>query len=690
MAGMTMTMEMSPDVSITKTEVFDADMASWILKNVPLGKDDKMAQTRYYRKGANGNHVVVTYKLGKDVRHEFLGRFCAVKGVGLQALPRQVRNALAAKYYWDLDMENAQPTLLAQYCDKNGIVCSAVKKYVEQREALLTEVADALQTDRDDAKQRIVALFYGASADGMPAFFQDELMPELRRIMKIVYDMNHASLKFLNGKDNRAGKALAYILQTEERACMMALDRAVGRNGRILDVIIHDGGLVRKLPNEMSFPEELLHKLEERITHETGYKVHLKVKPLTYSIEKPEEHDEYSVMKREFEETHFKLMNPLAYVRIHNKTIQVLTTAELREMYLWKEVGDSSFIDMWRYDETIRCYECLGFYPKCEAPAGVFNIFNGFPLEARKGDVSAVHEVLNLVAGENEQMADYIEKWCAWIVQKPYLKTGTCLVVEGEEGVGKDTFFDFVGELLGSEYFFNTSRPEADVFDKFNGHIKRTLLMKFEEAKYATNKANSDDLKSLITCDKMAFQDKGMKSMMLNCYFNLVMTTNHEVPVVLSDTNRRFCLIQASSAKRGNFEFWNRIHAELKKTETKQAYLHHLLSIDLTDFNPRSFPISSYHEEVKQSFIPYHASYFQEMVEEGAGAESVTMMAKSILEQVNRKTTFQIHAQKFGREMKLYPESVITKTHTERGASYRIRLEPMREFLKMKKWWFEL
>jgi hypothetical protein len=90
------------------------------------------------------------------------------------------------------------------------------------------------------------------------------------------------------------------------------------------------------------------------------------------------------------------------------------------------------------------------------------------------------------------------------------------------------------------------------------------------------------------------------------------MTTNNDVPVFIEDSDRRFVLIEASSEKKGDHDFWNRIHSELAKPAVQSAYHHYLLNLDLSDFDPaRDRPITEYYKDTKQSFVPYHARFFQ-------------------------------------------------------------------------------
>ena len=283
---------LSADISYTKTEIFDCEFGRQLLNNKDIPKEDRDKLRRFIKGSEKGNKHTTTYKLGKDCKHEFLGRLIALKGESLQALPKDIRNAISNQYYHDIDMVNAQPTILYQYCEKQGWKCDAIKKYVSQREELLNEICDTLNVQRWEAKDRIIALFFGnMCVNDLPSFFSDELLPELRRVMENNYKINIDKLKFLAKQPNRVGKGLAYILQTEERNCLLAMDRSLSKNKRNLDIYMHDGGLVLKKENETSLPKDLLEKIEQDVLKETGYKIQLLVKPMKTSFEKEETDD---------------------------------------------------------------------------------------------------------------------------------------------------------------------------------------------------------------------------------------------------------------------------------------------------------------------------------------------------------------------------------------------------------------
>jgi len=280
-----------PDVSITKTEVFDVDFARWLteLKDGEITKDERTAIRRILKGRFDGNKHTATYKLGKDLKHADTGRFIAVRGDGLQGLSRDCRAALAQRYYWDVDMRNAQPTLLQQYAEKRGWVCSALRRYNENREDYITELMEVLNIERWEAKQRVTALCFGGSAVGLTQFFVSELYPELRKLTENIYKENQQKHAWVTRRPHPYGSMIAFVLQTEERKVLLAMDYAFARMGRSLDVYIHDGGLVRKKDGEQRMPEDALRRVEREVETETGYKISLAVKEMKTTFERDED-----------------------------------------------------------------------------------------------------------------------------------------------------------------------------------------------------------------------------------------------------------------------------------------------------------------------------------------------------------------------------------------------------------------
>lgn len=284
MATTTMTQLAGPDVCVLKTEVFDIDFAQWIVENKDISKTERDAVRRLLGKRVKGNHHDTTYRLGKDIKHEDLGRFIAMRATGLQCLSRECRGALAQKYYWDVDIRNAQPTLLQQYAEKRGWKCEKLTHYNQNRDDYIAEMMEELQIDRDEAKDKVNRVMFGGGSAGLTSFFVAELQPEISMLMRNIFNENKDAYPTIAKRSFPASSIMSLILQSEERKCLMAMDMSLAHQERSLDVLIHDGGLVRKKEGEVRMPDDILRRVERDIKDETGYIVSLAVKPLVTSF----------------------------------------------------------------------------------------------------------------------------------------------------------------------------------------------------------------------------------------------------------------------------------------------------------------------------------------------------------------------------------------------------------------------
>ena len=691
---------------VSKIEVFDADFARELRANPDVPKEERDKLRRYLKRCENIHHVKVDYKLGKSMRsqHLNLGRLCATDGVGLQCFSRDVRSALAGRYYWDVDVVNAQPTLIVQYCEREGWECGALKRYVETREEVLEDMERDLGIQRWEAKERIISILFGASAEGLTPFLTRDLQPEVRRILTNVWAKNADTLKWLKSQPNHMGRGMAFLFQTEERKVLLAMDKAFGKRGRSLDVLIHDGGLVRKREGETELPRSLLREVEADVKAETGYSVRLAVKSLETTIEREgDDQHEYAERKRAWEMegwkglTFFKLRSPPCFIGLGKDTMEQYSRQDLLQNEENNILADGTpFVKKWLTDPEMKEYNKVDFFPKQDAPAGCYNLWKGFAMEPVAGNHEPFQRVLWYISGKDKKVFDYVENWLALIIQKPWMKTLVALIFYGEEGVGKDTFWDAIGVILGREHFYNTKDPENNVFAKFNSAVARKILIKFEEANFQTNKENADKLKSIITCKEDNIEKKGKDVITLNSYTNVVMTTNRDIPVVLSETDRRYVLIQSSSDVRNNAEFWyplvNHEDGLLRNPAVLSAYHHYLLHKDISNFSPqRDRPITDFYRDVKQTFLPYHTRFFQRQLELDPEREETLEWTSHALFRAMKESApaeLKLNETRFGRDMRVYVDAgVILKTKGRMGNVYTCSPTRLREWMVARDWW---
>jgi hypothetical protein len=711
-----------------RREVYDLDFATdlkEVLKQLAVNARDSTEREKwkkqsvllalYSKKTENINEVITRYGLGKRMKHEEknIGRLVAEGGVGLQTFCRDVRNALGGHYYHDLDIVNALPTILSQMCAKRGWLCDHLNRYIESREEVISDVMDLLRREgsvreedlRSVAKERVIAIYTGGSADGLTPFVR-QMAEEAFRIRGNILNAYGDELKWIPKTIvNRAGKAVSWVYQTEERKCLMAIARALEARGRRMDVFIHDGGLVRKREGEAEFPKAMLREIEEDVFRETGYRVALAVKPMTTSLERTGGTDnEYAERKRQFEETgwkgaiYFKIRHPAVFGSVlldKDNEYAPLVKSDLIQNEEDNLLGDGEpFIKRWLADPSKKEYLRVDFAPKVNLPDNVFNLFKGFanvPMEG--GDLSSFYEILNIIGNHDAGVVEWLVKWCGHIIQKPSQKTNVCIVVQGKQGVGKDTFFDaVVGGILGKSHYFSTTSPENNVFAKFNSAIENRIVVKFEEANFHTNNANKEKLKGLITGDDIPIEHKGMKTYTIKNVVNVVMTTNNQVPVVLEDEERRMVLLKASEERRNDLQYFGQLRQRM--AENLSAFHPYLLNLDLTGFDPReNRPLTEFYNDTRQCFIPYHARWLQrQIILNDGGGDSFRWSAHTLYTNMKENSPFALTETTFGRDMRdnYVDTGVIQKHRVGAGNEYRVEDIPrLREFLEQKGWWVD-
>lgn len=703
----------SPDVAIAKTEKFDVNTIKHIFEHDGVGADTKKLLRAYVKKAYNGNRIDVVYQHGKKSRLDEAGRLYPKCGLGLASMWKDVRNALAAKYYHDVDIVNSQPTLANNIAEKEGLKHEYLQDYINNREERLAELGE----DRDENKRRVLAMFYGSKNTDALSPFWVKCYEDIQRVMKFVY-MNADETDRKRAKkekpNNAEGSTCAIIMQREEEKVLMALDKSLAEQERCLAVLIHDGGLVERLADELLFPSEILQQCEVRIKELTGYEIRLAVKPMVSTLVFPEPKeivDDYPELKKEFELTHFKIMTPYHFRQVLSKTQQQLSSGDLKDMYTNKTTSDGKkFIPRWLEDPTIKTYEALGYYPNpALCPDNIFNTFVPFavtniPTNTEPVSIEIIKHQMQVLVNFDEAHFEYFRNWLSLLFQRPEVKPCVAIWFNGSQGTGKDTFIDFIGnKLLGADSYFNSTDAQNDFFGSFNGQCASKKLIKLEETSASVLIRNKELLKTKITQPTGNYNQKNEKMITLPSCEAVLGSCNEAVPFLMEDTDRRFVLFTPSSKyirnsnpliQEKNDEYWKQLHADYNNPKMQRAFYDYLMSVDLTGFNVLDKPTTVTSDFVRLSSRPNTAKYMQWRIQTLEEGENTTISARDLLQEFNNWNKEQgyhtISDTKFGVEMKDYVDGdAIVKTRLTKGMRYDINWAEVQSILHKKKWWNE-
>lgn len=595
-----------------------------ILENLPDNRKKKIKEQQktfdpliHLKKICKDKSEIIhtTYNFSKSLKT--YGRLFA-QNTSLQGLPREIRNALAFGRYYDIDMKNAHPSLLSQYCNFNGIRCEIVDEYVRDRDAILKKICEENHMDRCDAKNVVLSILNGGKCDNITGDFIDRFKNEIKLIHKQICFLNPEEMKKVKSRKeyNQEGSMVNIILCKLEHFILMNAVSYMKSLGFNVDVLVFDGFMVRKEDIEVN--ETILKDLQQYIIEKTKYDITFEEKSLNHLIDlskyvEPlmEEQPEvtYYKDKENFEKNHMKITHSLMYITIlEDGSMDYQTEEKIVGSYkhLKSTILDDkgkvqkvSFIKTWINDEHIRLYRRMVFSP----PPIVYdnkdyNTWREFEQEKitlpTNFDVNTNEYVLkykqfiyNLFDGV-EDYINFYDAWCANIIQNPAKRSCICLVLYSLfEGVGKNMSTRTLELCVGENYTFYISDVANQLFGKHSSAELNRLLIVLNEVKGKDTYSNTDLFKTRITDTKREIELKGKDAFQTNNYCSYILNTNNINAVNAGDKDRRFCVIPCVNKKIDDKKYFDDYERTINNNpEAIRCIYQYLKTFDIDKYVP--------------------------------------------------------------------------------------------------------
>ena len=230
------------------------------------------------------------------------------------------------------------------------------------------------------------------------------------------------------------------------------------------------------------------------------------------------------------------------------KDIQLSTCEDFRQMYANRQVLDEDgklkpLGKWWIEHPNRRTYEGgIVFDPRGKVEDNEFNMWRGLGVEPKKGDWSLMKtHIEEIICDGNKEHSEYLLKWMAHAVQRPWEQAEVSVVLRGSKGTGKGKgFAETFAELFGRHKFHVANAKHLT--GNFNGYQQETILLFADEAIWAGDKGAEGVLKMLITADEIPIERKGVDVIMAKNHLHLILASNHDwiVPASSPDEERRF------------------------------------------------------------------------------------------------------------------------------------------------------
>lgn len=271
--------------------------------------------------------------------------------------------------------------------------------------------------------------------------------------------------------------------------------------------------------------------------------------------------------------------------------------------------------EIWLKSEKRREYKGIVFDPTNTGSVGeYYNLWKGFNLTPEKGNCSLYWDhVRDNICAKNPEAYAFVRKWISCVFQHPD-EVHTSLILCGSQGVGKNSFVEPLGELLGTHYVLLSNISE--LVSNFNYHLKHAVLIHANEALWGGNRKEIGTLKAMISEKKCLIEGKGKDRIMVKNFKHVILSSNEDWPVHLDADDRRFFVLKVSESRKEDHVYFAEIEKQLQNGGY-EALLYDLLNEDLTGFNPRKFPNNNEAFSIKMRSADSVHKYIYEALCEG-------------------------------------------------------------------------
>jgi phage/plasmid-associated DNA primase len=282
-------------------ETVDVNILNYIIDNFKKFKPQLRWRERYdtfcpikiiteYLSKYNGENIPVSYKQNKGFGRQFAGG-----SLSLQSIPREIRHAIAQKYYVDIDIVNAHPVILQHKCKELKFKCPMLTEYIENRDKLLLLVIiDGAVADRDTSKKVYLSIMNGGTADfkkvEKPSQHLLDFKNEMGSLHKKFAENDSVAYKLLKKKRisegktfNHKGSFINHLLCDFENQILMTMFKAFG--SPINCVLCFDGIMVLKKDQCGKTIKYNLDKCSKLIKKKLKINIELKQKPMDEGLD---------------------------------------------------------------------------------------------------------------------------------------------------------------------------------------------------------------------------------------------------------------------------------------------------------------------------------------------------------------------------------------------------------------------
>jgi hypothetical protein len=211
--------------------------------------------------------------------------------------------------------------------------------------------------------------------------------------------------------------------------------------------------------------------------------------------------------------------------------------------------------------------------------------------EQPQKEPKAILSLIGNLVNNDEIKKHYFINWLAYFFQT-FKRPQTAIVLKGNQGAGKDTFFDYViAPLFGINQV--TKIDDRAIESRFNADtFQNKMFIAFNETSKGDKVSNKDTknfLKQIITNDEVMLEEKHKKRKKIKLYFACLFFTNEAKFIEIEPSDRRYnVFLTGDNLRKSNFlgygSFDNLALTIKKELADFARYLYHYdVDVDLAN-----------------------------------------------------------------------------------------------------------
>lgn len=206
------------------------------------------------------------------------------------------------------------------------------------------------------------------------------------------------------------------------------------------------------------------------------------------------------------------------------------------------------------------------------------------------------------------KVLDFLVQHDAHQVQFPGEKKGVGICIFGDSGTAKGTESELKKALFGTEYVLQTC-DITQVTGQFTANLSRKLIVILDEAVPKNMFEKDGPLKHIMTEPTTKIERKGKDAVFENSFASLLVTTNSETPVKITNSDRRWVVLSPEIYKPPMYdEYPKNIFELIRDKDCIKCVFDYLKSIKVKYRNIQEWqinrPINEDYKELKDACAP--------------------------------------------------------------------------------------